>query len=117
MVYGLAGKTYEERSAELGLETLEGRRHQADMAMVHKIMHGKDQLDHSCWFEKAADGQRATRNSADPLNHGRLEIRRNFFSLRVIESWKSETKNVVFRSKYKTLRALPMQPAAARMDL
>ena len=100
----------------------------ADMAMVHKIMHGKGQLDHSCWFEKAADGQRATRNSADPLNlrvnHGRLEIRRNFFSVRVIESWnkipsdlKSETKNVVFRSKYKTLRVLPMQPAAARMDL
>jgi hypothetical protein len=128
MVSGLAGKTYEERSVELGLETLEERRHQADMAMVHKIMHGKGQLDHSCWFEKAADGQRATRNSADPLNlrvnHGRLEIRRNFFSVRVIESWnkipsdlKSETKNVVFRSKYKTLRALPMQPAAARMDL
>ena len=96
--------------------------------MVHKIMHGKGQLDHSCWFEKAADGQRATRNSADPLNlrvnHGRLEIRRNFFSVRVIESWnkipsdlKSETKNAVFRSKYKTLRARLMQTIAARVDL
>jgi hypothetical protein len=68
MVPGLAGKTYEERSAELGLETLEERRDQADMALVHKIMHGKGKLDHSCWFEKAADGQRATRNSTDPLN-------------------------------------------------
>jgi hypothetical protein len=124
MVSGLAGKTYEKRSAELDLETLEERRHREDMAMVH----GKGQLNHSCWFEKAADGQRTTRNSADPLNlrvnHGRLEIRRNFFSVRVIKSWnkipsdlKSETKNVVFRSKYKTLRVLPMQPAAARMDL
>jgi hypothetical protein len=128
MVSGLAGKTYEERSVELGLETLEERRHQVDMAMVHKITYGKGQLNHSCRFEKAADGQRATRNSADPLNlrvnHGRLEIKRNFFGVRVIESWnkipsdlKSETKNVVFRSKYKTLRALPMQPAAARTDL
>jgi hypothetical protein len=42
----------------------------------------------------------------------------------VIESWnkvpsdlKSETKNVVFRSKYKILRALQMQPAAVRVDL
>jgi hypothetical protein len=98
------------------------------MAMVHKIMHGKGQLDHSCWFEKAANGQRTNRNSADPLNlrvnHDRLEIRRNFFSVRVIESWnkvssdlKSETKNVVFRSKYKTLRALPMHPAAAKVEL
>ena len=69
-----------------------------------------------------------SRNSADPfnlkMNHGRLEIIRNFFSVRVIESWnkvpsdlKSETKNVVFRSKYKTLRALPMQPAARRVEL
>jgi hypothetical protein len=83
---GIAGET-----CDLGLETLEERRHQAHMAMfmVHKIMHGKGQLDHSCWFEKAADGQRTTRNSADPLNlrvnHGRLGIRRNyFFSVRVI---------------------------------
>jgi hypothetical protein len=66
MVSGLAGKTYEERSVELGLETLEERRHWADMAMVHKIVHGKGQLDHSCWFEKAADGQRTTRNSGGP---------------------------------------------------
>jgi hypothetical protein len=62
-----------------------------------------------------------TRNSTDPfnlrVNHSRLEIRWNFFSVGVIESWnkkipsdlKSETKNVVFRLKYKTLRALPLQ--------
>jgi hypothetical protein len=92
MVSSLAGKTNEERSAELGLETLEERRHQADMAMVHRIMHDKGQLDHSCWLEKAADGQRATRHFAGPLNlrvnHGRLEKRRNFSSVRVIERWK-----------------------------
>jgi hypothetical protein len=48
MLSGLSGKTHEEKSAELGLETLEERRHQADMAMVNKIMHGKGQFDHSC---------------------------------------------------------------------
>jgi hypothetical protein len=59
MVPGLAGKTYEERSAELGLETPEEGRHQADMAIGaqdHALQGG--QLDHSCWFEKAADGQK-----------------------------------------------------------
>jgi hypothetical protein len=79
-------KTFEERSAELGLEILEERRHQADMALVHKIMQGKGQLDHSCWFEKAADGQRATRKIRRTLSnlrdHGRLEIRWNFFRVR-----------------------------------
>jgi ribonuclease P/MRP protein subunit RPP40 len=91
MVSGLSGKSYEEKLVELGLFTLEERRHQADMAMVHKRLHGKGQLDHTCWFEKAMDGQRATRNAADHLNlkvtHGRLEVRRNFFSERVIEGW------------------------------
>jgi hypothetical protein len=56
MLSGLSGKTHEEKSAELGLETLEERRHQADMAMVNKIMHGKGQRDHSCWFEKQGCG-------------------------------------------------------------
>jgi hypothetical protein len=127
MVSGLLGDSYEERIAELGLETLEERRHQADMAMVHKIMHGKGQLDHTCWFEKAVDGQRATRNSADPLNlrlnHGRLELRRNYFSVRVVDPWnkipanlKSEPKTDIFRAKYKLLRANTMQPAVTGMD-
>jgi hypothetical protein len=102
------------------------RQQQADMGMVHKIMHGNGQLDHSCWFEKAAYGQRTNRDSAGPLNlrvnHDKLEIRQNFFSVRMIESgnkvpsdFKTGYKNVVFRLKYKKLRALPMQPDEARV--
>ncbi len=40
-VSGLASTTYEEKLLELGLPTLEERQHQADMCMVHKILHGK----------------------------------------------------------------------------
>jgi hypothetical protein len=36
MVSGLKGKSYEERCAELGLETLETRRIKQDMSLVHK---------------------------------------------------------------------------------
>jgi hypothetical protein len=42
----------EERLHELSLDTLDERRHQADMVFVHKILHGKSQYDHTCWFEK-----------------------------------------------------------------
>ena len=38
MVSGLRGREYEDRLAELGLTTLEERLHQADMAMVYKIL-------------------------------------------------------------------------------
>jgi ribonuclease P/MRP protein subunit RPP40 len=40
MVSGLKGRTYEEKIEELGLTTLEERRHQADMAQVYKIVTG-----------------------------------------------------------------------------
>ncbi len=36
-----------------------------DMAMVHKILHGKGGLDHTTWFEKAEDGLRRTTSTAD----------------------------------------------------
>ncbi len=68
MESGVTGTSYEERLAELGLETLEERRHQANLAMVHKILKSKGQLDYTCWFEKAADCQGGTRSAADPLN-------------------------------------------------
>ena len=38
MVSGLSGREYEDRLAELVLTTLEERLHQADMAMVYKIL-------------------------------------------------------------------------------
>ena len=91
MVVGLKAKDYEGRLKEVGLTTLEERRHQADMLLVYKTMTGKDNTDPSTWFRPAADGPRQTRNAAGPLNvranHGRLDIRRNFFSVRVTDSW------------------------------
>jgi hypothetical protein len=122
MVAGLKGTTYEERLEELGLPTLVERRHQADMQMVHKILHGRGNLDYTAWFEKAENGPRATRSAADPLNlrpnHGRLELRSNFFSVRVVQSWNAipgSTKSIVnsdrFVREYRRQRANPMQPA------
>ena len=115
MVSGLRGRTYEERLRELNITTLEERRHQADMAMVHKILHGHSGLVPETWFEMVG-ARRSTRSAADPLNiavrSGRLDLRRNFFSIRVIESWneippdlKSVESAARFRAGYKKLRA------------
>ena len=86
MVSGLISSDYHERLAELGMETLEERRHRMDMAQVYKIVTGEDKVD------------------AHPLSlkqqRARLEVRRNFFSQRVVESWNKiptvikDTKNV-----------------------
>ncbi len=112
MVSGLKSNTYEGRLRELGLTTLEERRHQADMVQTYKIVTGKDK---ETWFKSVTETGRPTRSAADPLNlrpqASRLEIRRHFFSQRVIEDWNKvpanlkQAKNVkCFKRGYRTLR-------------
>ncbi len=65
MISELERNVSEERLRELSLPTLLERRHQADMAMVHKILHERGGLDHTNWFERAENGPRVIRNTAD----------------------------------------------------
>ena len=115
MVSGLRGRAYEERLAELGLTTLEERKHQADMAMVHGIVHGQSGLEPGTWFEMAG-ARRNTRSAADPLNivvkTGQLDVRQNFFTIRVVERWnvipaeiKAMESTSRFRARYRQPRA------------
>jgi hypothetical protein len=70
---------------------LEERRHQADMAQTYKIVKEKDMVNKETWFKSVTETGRATRSAADSLNlrpqQSRLEIRRHFFSQRVVEDW------------------------------
>ena len=123
MVSGLAGRDYEERLVELGLLTLEERRHQADMCLMHKIMHGIGGLDHATWFKRASESVRITRVAADGLNvkvkNGRLELRRNFFGVRASGQWNAVPPHIkrmmpahLFKRAYMRHRA-----AEARMPV
>ena len=98
MVSGLSGRDYETRLKELGLQTLEERRHQADMCTVHKLMHGVGGVDYRTWFEKASDSERVIRVAADSLNvkvkNGRLDLRKNFFSVRASGRWNEVPKEM-----------------------
>jgi hypothetical protein len=68
MVSGLKGTTYEEKLLELGLTTMEERRHQADMTQTFKIIHGIDNVSLDTWFRRVDSTVRTTRSCADPLN-------------------------------------------------
>ncbi len=85
MVASLKHQDYAARLKELGLTTPPERQPPADMQMVHKIMRERDGLDLRKLFERAADSERGTRITGDPLNikpkAGRLEIRRHFFTM------------------------------------
>ena len=95
MVSNLRGSTYEERIAELGMVTLETRRLRGDMLQTFRILSGVDLVEPETWFQLSnqavREGATVTR-SADSV-HGiqevwaNGEIRKNFFSVRVIKPW------------------------------
>ena len=92
MISGLQSSTYENRLAEIGLMSLVTRRQRGDMIEVWKLLHGKENVDKSHWFTLASEvAMRPTRQSSAPLAikppHWKGEIRRNFFSNRVVEHW------------------------------
>ena len=95
MVSNLQGKSYEERLAELGMVTLETRRKRGDMIQTFKIMSGTDDVRPETWFtlantverEGATHTRSTTNNYTIKENWANTDIRRNFFSLRVIKPW------------------------------
>jgi hypothetical protein len=103
MMSGLKGATYEEKLREIGLTTLEERRHQADMLQAFKIIRGFEKVDSTTWFQRVDASVRTTRSAADPLNlrpqAAKLETRRNFFSNRVVEAWNAIPGGDIKRSK------------------
>ena len=75
--------------------TFSDRRLKQDMCETFRILKGFTHVECRVWFEKMENAEfRTTRLTADPNNlkvkavH-RTEIRRNFFSYRVINKWNS----------------------------
>ena len=93
MVTNLKGN-YEERLAILGMRTLCDRRLRGDLIETYKILTGKSDVRYTTWFKLAKDqvGTVATRHQTGYLNlvippNAKSEVRRNFFSHRVVPFW------------------------------
>ena len=125
MVSGLRGQTYEEKLQELGLQSLEERRLDADLILVYKSLTGLCNVDSTKWFEKSEAGNQRTRAASDDLHlrqpFARLDAQRYFFTVRVIESWnrlpyrlRSATSLTAFKNGLKKHRATPSEALATR---
>jgi hypothetical protein len=110
MISGLAGESYEEKCKELEIETLQERRKINDMTQVYKLVSNKDKIERVRLFNHVQAGR--TRMAADPLNirseHARSDVRRNFFSQRIISEWnkipsaiKTSSSVKVFKERYR----------------
>ena len=96
MVTNFKGKTYEEKLAEAGMTTLEERRKRGDLIQAYRVLNEVDNVDPSLWFtrELPRAGAASTRQADGFMNvvrrnESKLDIRKNFWSNRVVDSWNS----------------------------
>ena len=94
---GLKGRTYTERCAEVGIETLENRRVQQDIQLTFKILKGHIGIDPEQLFKRVNHGS-STRNAACTWNlqkgRARKEIRQQSFGQRVVDYWNALPKEL-----------------------
>ena len=88
IVEGLEHLDYERRLKLLGLQLLEERRLRGDLIETYKIITGKEKVDPS-QFLKFSQVKHNLRGHKFKLAvvRSRLEIRRKFFSQRVVQHW------------------------------
>ena len=95
MISGKKGCDYPSMLRRLGLWTLEERRNRADLILLYKMMNGLAAPAFDQFFEISEE--KRTRGHSRKLvkNRCRLDLRKQFFSERVVSTWNGLGEDVV----------------------
>jgi len=96
LVPALRKHCYEERLSALGITTLQLRRERGDMIEVFKIMTGREKIEKKQFFQ-LAENKHGLRGHSFKITkeRSRLDIRKYFFSQRVVNMWNGLPQHVV----------------------
>lgn len=95
MVPGLKQRSYENRLTSLGLWTLEERRNRADLLEVFKTYRGWSTTSFDSLFTLNTGLGTRGHSAKIMKNRCRLDLRRHFFSERVVNRWNSLDQQVM----------------------
>ena len=106
LVPNLKELDYEDRLKKLKLPSLSYRRLRGDLIETYKITHGLYNIDPESFFEFNCDARTRGHNYKIKKQSARLEIRKHYYGMRVVDLWNSLPNSVV---KAKTINSFKNQ--------
>ena len=104
-VAGFGDLSYGERLRRLDLFSFQGRMLRADLILVYKILHRKCAIDSFEVFQVREEGTTRGHDLKLFKQRTRLESRKRFFSVRVIDCWNNLSNNTVVSESVNQFKA------------
>ena len=93
LVGKLRNKEYEERLKDLKLTKLQDRRIRGDMILTYRLLNGEEGINYEKFFKLSREHYNLRYHSMKlEKTFEHLNVRRNFFSKRIIDKWNSLTE-------------------------
>jgi len=95
LIEGFRNMSYSERLSQTGLISMEKRRVRGDLIEVFKMLKSNDRVDFNKYFEIQSYNRTRGHNCRIVKQRSNLDIRKYFFSQRVVNTWNSLPQTVI----------------------